>query len=57
MLPAGGLLEDLRELTVPVLVMHVDGDRIVPYADSSPRAVGLFENGRPVFTDGTVDGL
>ena len=28
--------EDLRKITVPVLVMHGDDDQIVPYADSGP---------------------
>src|SRR4051812_38587083 len=28
--------EDLRKITVPVLVMHGDDDQIVPYADSAP---------------------
>ena len=31
--------EDLKKITVPVLVMHGDDDQIVPYADSGP-AVG-----------------
>ena len=28
--------EDLKTITVPVLVMHGDDDQIVPYADSAP---------------------
>ena len=28
--------EDLKKITVPVLVMHGDDDQIVPYADSGP---------------------
>jgi non-heme chloroperoxidase len=28
--------EDLKKITVPVLVMHGDDDQIVPYADSAP---------------------
>ena len=31
--------EDLKKITVPVLVMHGDDDQMVPYADSAP-AVG-----------------
>ena len=31
--------EDLKKITVPVLVMHGDDDQIVPYADVRP-AVG-----------------
>ena len=37
--------EDLREITVPVLVMHGEDDQIVPYASSVPRAVDLLKNG------------
>jgi pimeloyl-ACP methyl ester carboxylesterase len=37
--------DDLKKITVPVLVMNGDGDQIVPYATSGPRAVGLVQNG------------
>jgi non-heme chloroperoxidase len=37
--------EDLRKITVPVLVMHGDDDQIVPYADSGPRSAKLLKNG------------
>ncbi len=37
--------DDLRNITVPVLVMHGDDDQIVPYASSVPRAVDLLANG------------
>ena len=37
--------EDLRKITVPVLVMHGDDDQIVPYADSAPLSVELLQNG------------
>jgi non-heme chloroperoxidase len=37
--------EDLREVTVPALVMHGDDDQIVPYADSGPLSVKLLKNG------------
>ena len=33
--------EDLKKITVPVLVMHGDDDQIVPYADSAPKAARL----------------
>ena len=32
--------EDLKKITVPVLVMHGDDDQIVPYADSGPAVGG-----------------
>jgi non-heme chloroperoxidase len=37
--------DDLKKITVPVLIMNGDGDQIVPYATSGPRAVELVENG------------
>jgi non-heme chloroperoxidase len=37
--------EDLKKLTVPVLVMHGDDDQIVPYADSAPLSAKLLKNG------------
>jgi non-heme chloroperoxidase len=37
--------EDLRKITVPVLVMHGDDDQIVPYADSAPLSAKLLKNG------------
>ena len=37
--------DDLRKITVPVLVMHGDDDQIVPYADSAPLSAELLRNG------------
>ena len=37
--------EDLKKITVPVLVMHGDDDQIVPYADSGPLSAELLKNG------------
>ena len=37
--------EDLKKITVPVLVMHGDDDQIVPYADSAPLSAALLPNG------------
>jgi non-heme chloroperoxidase len=37
--------EDLKQITVPVLVMHGDDDQIVPYADSAPLSAKLLQNG------------
>jgi non-heme chloroperoxidase len=36
---------DLRKISVPTLVMNGDGDQVVPYATSGPRAVQLLANG------------
>lgn len=37
--------EDLKEITVPVLVMHGDDDQVVPYADSAALAIKLLRKG------------
>jgi non-heme chloroperoxidase len=37
--------DDLKQITVPVLVMHGDDDQIVPYDDSGPLSAALLENG------------
>jgi pimeloyl-ACP methyl ester carboxylesterase len=37
--------EDLKKITVPVLVMHGDDEQIVPYADSGPLSAQLLPNG------------
>jgi non-heme chloroperoxidase len=36
--------DDLKKITVPVLVMHGDDDQIVPYADSAPLSAKLLKN-------------
>ena len=35
----------LKQITVPLLVMHGDDDEIVPYADSGPLSAELVQNG------------
>jgi len=37
--------EDLKKITVPVLVMHSEDDQIVPYAGSGPLSAKLLKNG------------
>ena len=37
--------EDLKRITVPVLVAHGDDDQVVPYADSGPLSAELLPNG------------
>jgi len=39
------LTEDLKQIDVPVLVMHSEDDQIVPYADAGPLAVKLLQHG------------
>jgi non-heme chloroperoxidase len=37
--------EDLRKISVPVLVMHGEDDQVVPYADAGPLSAKLVQNG------------
>ncbi|TAA40219.1 alpha/beta fold hydrolase [Pseudoxanthomonas winnipegensis] len=37
--------EDLKGITVPVLVLHGDDDQVVPYADSGPLSAKLVKHG------------
>jgi non-heme chloroperoxidase len=37
--------EDLKKISVPVLVMHGDDDQVVPYADSAPLSAKLLKKG------------
>ena len=39
------LSEDLKQINVPVLVIHSEDDQVVPYADSAPLAVKLLKHG------------
>ena len=49
--------EDLKRITVPVLVMHGTDDQIVPYADSAPLSVKLLSNGTLKSYDGFPHGM
>jgi len=37
--------DDLKKITLPVLVQHGDDDQVVPYADSGPLSARLLKNG------------
>lgn len=37
--------DDLKKITLPVLVMHSEDDQIVPYADAGPLSAALLPNG------------
>ena len=39
------LTEDLKKISVPVLVMHSEDDQIVPYQASGPLSAKLLKNG------------
>lgn len=51
-----GYTADLKQISVPVLLMNGEADQIVPCATSGPRAVELVQNGTlkpyPVFPHG-----
>lgn len=49
--------EDLKQIEVPVLVMHGTADQVVPYADSAPRSAELLKNGRLKTYDGYSHGM
>ena len=38
--------EDLKKITIPVLVMHSEDDQIVPYVAAGPKSAKLLKNGR-----------
>lgn len=49
--------EDLKQIEVPVLVMHGTADQVVPYADSAPKSAELLKNGRLKTYDGYSHGM
>jgi non-heme chloroperoxidase len=49
--------EDLKKISVPVLVMHGDDDQIVPYADSGPLSAKLVQNGTLKTYEGFPHGM
>jgi non-heme chloroperoxidase len=49
--------EDLKEISVPDLVMHGDDDQIVPYADSGPLSAELVQNGTLKTYEGFPHGM
>ena len=49
--------DDLKKISVPVLVMHGDDDQIVPYADSCPLSAELVQNGTLKTYEGFPHGM
>jgi non-heme chloroperoxidase len=49
--------EDLKRISVPVLVMHGDDDQIVPYEDSAPLSAELVQNGTLKTYEGFPHGM
>jgi non-heme chloroperoxidase len=38
--------EDLKKITIPVLVIHSEDDQIVPYVAAGPKSAKLLQNGK-----------
>jgi non-heme chloroperoxidase len=51
------LTEDLKRISVPVLVMHSEDDQIVPYQDSALLSVELVQNGTLKTYEGFPHGM
>ena len=49
--------DDLRKISVPVLVMHGTADQIVPYGSAAPRAIELLKNGTLKTYEGFPHGM
>ena len=49
--------EDLKGITIPVLVIHGDDDQVVPYGDSGVPSAKLFKNGKLLTYKGAPHGI
>jgi non-heme chloroperoxidase len=49
--------EDLKEIDVPLLVMHGDDDQIVPYADAALKSIKLLKHGTRKIYPGYPHGM
>ena len=49
--------EDLKKITIPVLVQHGDDDQVVPYANSAPRTAELLPNATLITYPGFPHGM
>jgi non-heme chloroperoxidase len=49
--------EDLKQVQIPVLVMHGEDDQIVPYSISAPKAAALLQNGKLISYPGFPHGM
>ncbi|MFF0885242.1 alpha/beta fold hydrolase [Streptomyces sp. NPDC003456] len=49
--------EDLKKITVPVLVLHGTDDQVVPYADSGPKSAELLAHGTLKSYEGYPHGM
>jgi non-heme chloroperoxidase len=49
--------EDLKNVDIPVLVMHGTDDQLVPFEISGPKAVKLLKNGKFISYPGFPHGM
>lgn len=49
--------EDLKKISLPVLVLHGDDDQIVPYADAGPLSAKLLKNSKLKIYKGFPHGM
>jgi non-heme chloroperoxidase len=49
--------EDLKKITVPVLVLHGEDDQIVPFPDSGSLSAKLLKNSATKFYPGLPHGI
>lgn len=49
--------EDLKSVTIPVLVLHGDDDQIVPYKTTAVKAAELLQNGKLIIYPGFSHGM
>ena len=49
--------EDLKNVTIPVLVLHGEDDQIVPYATTAVKAHELLQNGTLILYPGFSHGM
>jgi len=49
--------EDLKNISIPVLVIHGDDDQVVPYQDSGPLSAKLVQNGKLLTYQGAPHGI
>jgi non-heme chloroperoxidase len=49
--------DDLRKITIPVLVMHSEDDQIVPYVAAGPKSAELLQNSTLISYKGFPHGM
>ena len=49
--------EDLKKITVPVLVMHGEDDQVIPFSDAGPLTAKLLKNAQTKFYPGFPHGM